>query len=218
MNQSITCVQVELPEWRLYLAHLQKRPESDPARVDQLLAEAIAGVKERYASSQIGEDPAVKAARAAYRKSGGDSSRYRPAYEALARRVLKSGNLPRILPFVDLSNALSLNCRIPCCVGALSAFTPPLLLRRGKADDEFVTMRGPFSGADKPLLCDATGPVGTPIVDAERVLVHADTEDVLYWAYVPAGLECDPASALRDALGRCGLAEVVSEGWSEAAL
>lgn len=214
MNRGIPEVQVELPEWRLYLAVLQKQPDADPVRVGELLAAAIDETKQRYADTPIAEDPMVQATRKAFRRSGGDPGRYRPAYEALARRVLKAGDLPRILPFVDLNNALSLTCRIACCVGSLDSIEPPLSLRRGTVEDEFTTMRGTFSGADKPVLCDDRGIVGTPIVDAERVLVRTDSEDVLYWAYVPAGVSCDPAAALRAALDRCGLATLVADGWS----
>jgi hypothetical protein len=79
-----------------------------------------------------------------------------------------------------------------------------------------VSLRGDFSGDGKPLLLDAQGPIGTPVVDAERVKVRRDTTAVVFWAYIPSELELDPTPTLEDLLARTGVGTRTAAAWFRA--
>ena len=205
-----------LPEWRLYLAALTMSVSPDAAAIRAVVREEADATRRRFADAALSLDPIVRATRSAHRRSGADPTKHRPAYEALARRILKGADLPEIHPIVDVNNAISLACRVPCCVGDASAIKPPLLLRGGGTDDRFESFRGDFTGDGKPLLLDADGPIGTPVVDAERVKVRPDTQEVLFWAYVPTESDLDPSPVLGDVLARTGAATRTADSWARA--
>ncbi len=149
--------------------------------------DALRRLRERFPGGNLAEDPVVRAVRKLFRSAGTDPTRYRPSSEALARRLLKGGDLPDIHPMVDLNNLLSLRLMLPCCVVDPNALRPPFLLRRGRAGESMVSLRGPFNLEGKPVLEDELGPFGTPITDAERVRVKADTGEVWLVVYAVAG-------------------------------
>ncbi len=73
----------------------------------------------------------VAALRTLFRAAGCDPTRYRPASEALLRRLVKGGELPEISPLVDLNNCLSAELAVPCCVMVEDSFGAPLVWRSG---------------------------------------------------------------------------------------
>jgi DNA/RNA-binding domain of Phe-tRNA-synthetase-like protein len=83
---------------------------------------------------------------------------------------------------------------------ATGAFRPPFSLRSGTAGESYESLRGPFRLEGKPLLCDADGPLDTPITGNERVKVTSDTVRALLVAYMPS--ETLEPSAAKEALER----------------
>lgn len=181
----------ELPGWVLLWAALE-RAAGDPAPLRLRIA---AEARARHTADTLAQHPTVAAVRKLFRAAGCDPTRYRPSSEALLRRVLKGEELPAIDPLVDLNNCLSVDLVVPSCVIDAARVAPPLVLRGGRAGDVLDSMRGhAFDAAGKPLLADREGPFGSPITDAERVKVRAETRSAWLVAYLPAGA-VDPARA-----------------------
>jgi len=204
-------VHLELPGWDLFWAFLEVEPGSaGGGRLAALRHE----VSELARASLEGIDLASHATAAALRKlfraAGTDPTRYRPASEALLRRVLKGEDLPEIHPLVDINNCLSVELAVPCCVAAEGTFTPPLVLRAGRQGESYESLKGPFNLEGKPLLADAEGPLDTPITGSVRVKVRPETQRAWLVAYLPEGVvtreRC--GEALAELLAKAGVVRV----------
>ena len=143
----------------------------------------------------------ASALRSLFKEAGTSPSRYRPSSEALARRVLKGDEIPKISPLVDLNNCLSLNLLAPCCVMADGTLEPPFVFRGGRADESYESLRGPFKLESRPLLVDQAGPVDAPITGSVRVKVSDETQRAWLVAYLPTAVE-DSQGAGWDPIGR----------------
>jgi DNA/RNA-binding domain of Phe-tRNA-synthetase-like protein len=136
-----------------------------------------------------------------FRAAGCDPTRYRPASEALLRRLVKGGELPSIHPLVDVNNILSATLAAPCCVMADGTLGSSFVFRSGREGESYESLRGPFNLAGKPLLLDDLGPVDTPITGGVRVKVSPGTERAWLVAYLPtAEISIDQAWTKLDEL------------------
>ncbi|MFD9905870.1 B3/4 domain-containing protein [Streptomyces sp. NPDC059063] len=88
------------------------------------------------------EDPHMAAWRAAYTAFGAKPSRTRNSAEALAKRALADGGLPRINTLVDVYNAISVAHLIPVGGEDLDRIKGGMRLVRATGDEDFVTMAG----------------------------------------------------------------------------
>lgn len=177
-------VRFELDGWALLWADLEMsgdhRPDLGPLR--DATAERVRSEREL---SELSSGPTVAALRKLFRDAGCDPTRYRPASEALLRRILKGDDLPAIHPLVDLNNCLSARLAAPCCVMAEGTTEPPYVLRAGREGESYESLRGPFKLEARPLLVDAHGPCDTPITGNVRVKVEEDTRRAWLVAYLP---------------------------------
>jgi DNA/RNA-binding domain of Phe-tRNA-synthetase-like protein len=111
---------------------------------DALLRDASEHLRAR-GLARAADDPHIAAWRAAFSSFGAKPSRFLCSAEALAGRVLKGSELPRINRLVDLYNAVSVRHLIP--VGGEDAErldgAPRLVVAQGGE---------PFDGADGPPL------------------------------------------------------------------
>jgi len=178
-------VTFELEGWELFWAEL--RLTTDDCDVSGVLAGEMERARGEHRIETLAEEPVVAGMRRLFRAAGCDPTRYRPASEALLRRVLKGGDLPAIHPFVDVNNCLSLRLAVPCCVMAEGSFEPPFVVRAGMEGEEYESLRGALSLAKRPILVDVIGPCDTPISGSRRVMIQPDTRQVSLVAYLPAG-------------------------------
>jgi len=177
-------VRVDLDGWELFWAFLVVG--EDPSGLGDLRARTAAGVKERFPEpAAIAAHPPVAAMRKLFRAAGCDPTRYRPASEALLRRLVKGAELPAIHPLVDVNNCLSAELVVPCCVMKEGSLGSSLVFRAGRAGESYESLRGPFNAEAKPLLVDEIGPIDTPITGSERVKVQTGTEKAWLVAYLP---------------------------------
>jgi DNA/RNA-binding domain of Phe-tRNA-synthetase-like protein len=177
-------VRVELDGWELFWAYLTVG--EDRGGLEDLRARVAAGVRERFSEpAAIAAYPPVAAIRKLFRGAGCDPTRYRPASEALLRRLVKGAVLPAIHPLVDVNNCLSAELAVPCCVMKEGSLGTSLVFRAGAAGESYESLRGPFNAEAKPLLVDEIGPIDTPITGSERVKVQADAEEAWLVAYLP---------------------------------
>ena len=114
--------------------------------------------------------PGIAATRRVYRACGKDPSRYRPASEALIRRMLQGKELYQIDTLVDLVYLASI--RFGYSIGGFDAdcfVGDTLTLGVGKAGEPYEGIgRGTINIEGLPVYRDAVGGVGTPTSDHER--------------------------------------------------
>lgn len=179
-------IRKELAGWTLFWADLERTGEEDDGRLAALREGVAQRARQRFDIREISSDPTVAALRRLFKRAGTDPSRYRPASEALLRRLLKGAELPAISPLVDINNCLSVELAVPCCVMAEGTFEGPFEWRAGRAGENYQSLKGPFTLDGRPLLCDARGPLDTPITGNERVKVTAETRRASLVAYLPS--------------------------------
>jgi DNA/RNA-binding domain of Phe-tRNA-synthetase-like protein len=186
-------VEMKLDGWALFWAELEASDTDDDA-LSSLRDQVAARARERFELPQLSSHPPIKAMRLLFRAAGTDPTKYRPSSEALLRRLVKGEEMPSINPIVDISNCLSAELAVPVCVMATGTFEAPFVFRAGVEGESYVSLRGPFRLAGRPLLCDANGPLDTPITGNTQVKVTNDTKRATLVAYLPAD-EVSPAAA-----------------------
>jgi DNA/RNA-binding domain of Phe-tRNA-synthetase-like protein len=180
-------VKIELEGWDLFWAFVAVG--EDQSGLPDLRNRVASSVLDRFAEpAAIATHPPVAAMRKLFRGAGCDPTRYRPASEALLRRLVKGAELPEIHPLVDVNNCLSAELAVPCCVMADGTLGSSLLFRRGEPGESYESLRGPFNLDAKPLLVDELGPIDTPITGGVRVKVKPDTTRAWLVAYLPGAV------------------------------
>ena len=123
----------------------------------------------------------IAATRRIYRACGKDPSRYRPASEALIRRVLQGKALYQIDTLVDLINRASR--AFGYSIGGFDAdkfVGNTLTLGIGKEGEPYEGIgRGMINIHGLPVYRDEIGGVGTPTSDHERTKITIDTTHLL---------------------------------------
>jgi DNA/RNA-binding domain of Phe-tRNA-synthetase-like protein len=172
-----------LPGWALYFSAWEMK---DPECWDEgLIAEIMEGLKQEFTGRELSADPVVQTVRKLFHRAGTDPTKYRPSFEALARRMLKGEPFPRVHAAVDFSNLLSLLWHVPCCVADREKVFPPVRMRVGGPGETVESLRGPFHLEGKILMEDSQGIYSTPITDSKRAGVGPETKACLFVAYFP---------------------------------
>ncbi|MFJ7071508.1 B3/4 domain-containing protein [Streptomyces sp. NPDC098781] len=96
------------------------------------------------------EDPHMAAWRAVYTAFGSKPSRTRNSAEALAKRALSEGGLPRINLLVDVYNAISVAHLIPVGGEDIDRIEGGMRLVRATGEEDFVTVTGGAEGVEHP--------------------------------------------------------------------
>ncbi|MER6476619.1 B3/B4 domain-containing protein [Streptomyces filamentosus] len=127
-----------------------------------LLDEAAARLAARLDGRTPDQDPHVAAWRAAYTAFGAKPSRTRNSAEALARRALADGGLPRINRLVDAYNAISVAHLVPVGGEDLNRIEGGMRLVRATGEEDFVTVAGGEETVEHPepgeiVWCDERG-------------------------------------------------------------
>lgn len=204
-------VKLELDGWRLFWARLESAMP-DEAELARLRDRVTTAVRARFAdTAEIGGHPTVAALRRLFRTAGCDPTRYRPASEALLRRLVKGDPMPGIHPLVDLNNCLSAELAVPCCVMADGTFGHRMTWRVGVAGESYESLRGPFNLEGKPVLFDEDGPLDAPITGNVRVKVKPETAVAWLVAYMPGAevSQDDARMTLADFANTAGVSAVV---------
>lgn len=146
-------------------------------RIDAFTAEYRA----KYTTESIKEMLPIQATRRAYKRCGKDPSRYRPAAEALCRRILRDIPLYRIDTLVDLINLVSIATGFS--IGGFDAGKiagETLTLGIGRAGEPYEGIgRGELNIEGLPVYRDAAGGIGTPTSDHERTKITLGTARLL---------------------------------------
>lgn len=133
--------------------------------------------KQELTTESLKEISGIAATRKVYRACGKDPSRYRPASEALIRRMLQGKSLYQIDTLVDLVNLASI--AYGYSIGGFDAdkFQGDMLtLGVGKAGEPYEGIgRGTINIEGLPVYRDEIGGVGTPTSDNERTKMELKT-------------------------------------------
>ena len=133
--------------------------------------------KETLTTESLKEISGIAATRKVYRTCGKDPSRYRPASEALIRRMLQGKKLYQRDTLVDLVNLASI--AYGYSIGGFDADKfegDTLTLGIGKADEPYEGIgRGTINIEGLPVYRDLRGGVGTPTSDNERTKMGIQT-------------------------------------------
>jgi len=114
------------------------------------------------AGSSIGEDDLrIAAWHAAYRRFGTNPRRQRPSVDALTRRLVRTGRLPRINPLVDAYNLVSVTHVVPAGAFDLDRVEGDIEVRLAAPGDSFTPLGEP-DAVEQPhdgevVYADATG-------------------------------------------------------------
>lgn len=180
----------------------------------QLLWDEIGAMGARYRETLTTETlkqiPSIAATRRVYRACGKDPSRYRPASEALIRRMLQGKSLYQIDTLVDLINLASI--AYGYSIGGFDADKfkgDTLTLGIGREGEPYEGIhRGMINIAGLPVYRDAEGGVGTPTSDNERTKIELGTTHLVVLINGYDGDErrvCENAEYIQRLLGKyCG--------------
>jgi DNA/RNA-binding domain of Phe-tRNA-synthetase-like protein len=133
--------------------------------------------RKELTTESLKEIPSIAATRRVYKACGKDPSRYRPASEALIRRMLQGKELYQIDTLVDLINLASI--AFGYSIGGFDAdkfVGDTLTLGIGREGEPYEGIgRGMLNIAGLPVYRDALGGVGTPTSDNERTKITLGT-------------------------------------------
>ncbi|MDQ0982987.1 B3/4 domain-containing protein [Streptomyces sp. V2I9] len=142
-------------------AHGLSNGPSD-ARSSALLDDAARRLAERLGGRAPHEDPHMAAWREIYTAFGAKPSRTRNSAEALARRALADGGLPRINRLVDAYNAISVAHLVPVGGEDTDHIKGGMRLIRATGEEPFPTVAGGEETVEHPesgevVWCDDEG-------------------------------------------------------------
>jgi DNA/RNA-binding domain of Phe-tRNA-synthetase-like protein len=133
--------------------------------------------RKELTTESLKEITSIAATRQMYKACGKDPSRYRPASEALIRRVLQGKELYQRDTLVDLVNLASI--AFGYSIGGFDAdkfVGDTLTLGIGREDEPYEGIgRGMINIEGLPVYRDAEGGVGTPTSDHERTKMQLTT-------------------------------------------
>ena len=137
--------------------------------------------RQTLTTETLKEMSSIAATRSVYKACGKDPSRYRPASEALIRRVLQGKSLYQIDTLVDLINLASI--AYGYSIGGFDAdkfVGDTLTLGIGREGEPYEGIgRGMLNIAGLPVYRDAIGGVGTPTSDNERTKMTLQTTHLM---------------------------------------
>lgn len=132
---------------------------------------------QQFTTETLKEITPISATRSIYRLCGKDPSRYRPAAEALLRRVMQGKELYKVNTLVDLINLASMAHGYSIGGFDASKFVgDTLTLGIGRQGEPYEGIgRGFINIEGLPVYSDAEGGVGTPTSDHERTKLNLDS-------------------------------------------
>jgi len=146
--------------------------ERENQALERFRAEIIESVKKRFRLETLKDGHSFRAYRDFFWKVGIDPTKTRPAAEALIRRVLGGGTIPRINSAVDAYNLASIDTEIALAAFDSHRLVGDLLMRGAERGESFLGI-----GMEKPM--ELTG-VEVVVSDAEKLIAiypYRDSEE-----------------------------------------
>jgi DNA/RNA-binding domain of Phe-tRNA-synthetase-like protein len=180
-------IQIKLPGVKLGIVEAQDvRVEAQHLDLTTLLEEVCARKQKEFTVESLAEAESIRAIRALFRGWGMDPSKYRPASEALLRRVVQGKGLYRVSNVVDIGNLVSIETGWPLGCYDRSRIEGPVVLRHGLAGESYESIgKKTWNLEGRPVLADPAGPFGSPISDSTRSMITESAKNVVIVIYVP---------------------------------
>ncbi len=152
MRVDIADLAQQFPEFSLavVVAEGLLLPSARSAALETFVADAEEGARRAFAATELSAIPGIAAWRRAYRAFGIKKTSYRSSVERLMKNVLAGASLPRINPFVDAYNAVSLAHVLPAGADDLDRVVGDLAFRFSRPGDDFRDM-GALDESGAPL-------------------------------------------------------------------
>lgn len=142
--------------------------------------------------------PRIVAVRNMYKKLDFEPSRYRPASEALVRRVLKNRGLYYVNSAVDVNNYCSIKFLLPFGLYDLDQIQGNVEYKIA-SEGNYVNIAGNNVSTDgKPFLTDSIGVFGNPTSDARRTAVTLNTRNFFSVVYADEEVSDDELAETLD--------------------
>lgn len=168
--------------------------EAEPVRVEPS-AEALRQeffhfcdrLARRWTHEHVTAWEPVRQVRAMFHAWGVDPTKYRPAAEALLRRLVQGKGLRSISNVVDVVNWGSLETGWPYGCYDRDRVEPPVEFRHGQRGEVYEGIgRRVWHLEGRPVLADRRGPFGSPISDSTRTEVTPATRALLVTIFAPS--------------------------------
>ncbi len=190
-----------LPHLRLGLLEATVDPTNSQLRERApallvMLEELCEHLRFQYQGKAAADRPEIAATRRAYRAIGDDPTRYRPANEALLRRVLsrraisaqetgrqleRSAGIPFVHTIVDINTYVSLESGFALGCYDVAKLAGPIILRRGHPGEHYTPIGKPeVDATNRLVLADEQGIFGSPTADSQRTMVTPETQHLLF--------------------------------------
>ncbi|WP_135081173.1 phenylalanine--tRNA ligase beta subunit-related protein [Terasakiella sp. SH-1] len=125
-------------------------------------------------------DPQIMATRKAYKALGKDPARYRPAAEALTRRILSGKGIYHVNNVVDVNNLISIKSGISIGTYISEKIQGDVSFRRAGEGESYKGIgRGDLNLEGLPVFCDELGPFGCPTSDSERTMITPGNHQII---------------------------------------
>ena len=127
--------------------------------------------------------PRIMAVRGMYKKLAFDPTRYRPASEALVRRVLQNKGVYYVNSAVDVNNYCSIKTLLPFGLYDLDKIEGDICYQLA-GEGTYTSISGnTLHTENKPFLTDDVGVFGNPTADSFRTAVSLSSTNVLSVIY-----------------------------------
>jgi DNA/RNA-binding domain of Phe-tRNA-synthetase-like protein len=138
-----------------------------------------------FTVESLAEAQPVREVRAMFREWDMDPSKYRPASEALLRRVVQGKGLYRVSNVVDVGNLCSIETGWPFGCYDRDKIKEPVVFRHGAAGEQYEGIgKRTWHLEGRPVLADPDGPFGSPISDSTRSMITEAAHEILRVIYV----------------------------------
>ena len=174
-----------LPHCQLgYLVLAGVSVKGTPPALSREITQLQEEMAECYQLNVLPQVPKIMAVRNMYKKLSVDPSRYRPASEALVRRVLQNRSLYFVNSAVDVNNFCSLKYLLPFGLYDLDKVEGDSVTYRIIGEGTYTNIAGhTIQAGQRPYLCDAGAIFGNPSSDSRRTAVTLSSERLLCVIY-----------------------------------
>lgn len=122
----------------------------------------------------------IKCGRELYKALGKAPGKYRMSSEALLRRILQGKGIYKINNIVEINNLISIRSKLPVGSYNINNLKEPITLNIGSENEKYKGIGKDFINIENlPVLCDTSGPFGSPTSDSERAMITKDAKHIL---------------------------------------
>ena len=180
-------IKITLPGVKLGVVEAENvQVRTDDPELTKLLDQVCARKQKEFTVESLAEADPVRAVRALFRGWGMDPSKYRPASEALLRRVVQGKGLYRVSNVVDAGNLTSVETGWPLGCYDRARIEQPIVLRHGTAGENYEGIgKKSWNLEGRPVLADPAGPFGSPVSDSTRSMITDAAKNVVVVIYIP---------------------------------